>query len=264
MTFGNSATEKFTHYGSMRNLTAIFLALIIIGAWGCGSKGDGTPTQSDTTATAASIPTSASQGKTVADTPSKQAKMIVHSIPVHIVPGRLRNIFNDTNGTHLAAAESIGIKPIACMRDAYNLRRPLVRICTNEYYTVDSLTHSMPFLVPEAAQLLTDIGRRFADTIRARGGHEYRIKVTSVLRTDRTVAKLRRRNRNATGQSAHCYGTTFDISYAKFICNDSSFIVSLADLKNILGEILYDERAKGRCYVKFEIKQGCYHVTTRK
>lgn len=246
----------------MRNLTAIFLTLIIIGACGCGNKSDDTQSQPDTTTS--TIATQAPQGKTVADTPSQKTKMIVHSIPVHIVPGRLRNIFNDTNGTHLAAAESIGIKPISCMRDAYNLRRPLVRIRSNEYYTIDSLTHSMPFLVPEAANLLADIGRRFADTIRARGGHEYRIKVTSVLRTDRTVAKLRRRNRNATGQSAHCYGTTFDISYAKFICNDSSFIVSLADLKNILGEILYDERAKGRCYVKFEIKQGCYHVTTRK
>ena len=206
----------------------------------------------------------AGEGKTVADTPSAQAKMIVHSIPVHIVPGRLRSIFNDTNGMHISAAESIGIKPIKSLRDAYNLQRPVVRIATNDHYTVDSLTHSMPFLVPEAAQLLDDIGRRFADTIRARGGHEYRIKVTSVLRTDRSVAKLRRRNRNASEQSAHCYATTFDISYAKFICLDSTFIVSLADLKNILGEILYDERDKGRCYVKFETKQGCFHITARK
>lgn len=244
----------------MRKLLIAFLLLFAVGTWGCGGKEDTEREQ----IVKDSIVVAKVAGKTVADTPSANAKMTVHSIPVHIVPGRLRSIFNDTNGTHLMAAESIGIRPIASISDAYNLRKPLVRICTNDNYTVDSLTHSMPFLVPEAAQLLADIGRRFADTIRARGGHEYRIKVTSVLRTDRSVAKLRRRNRNASENSAHCYGTTFDVSYAKFICKDSSFIVSLADLKNILGEILYDEREKGRCYVKFEVKQGCFHITTRK
>ena len=250
----------------MRKLSIVFISLLLMGVTGCRQGGKQMGEAADTVAAEqpAVAEKSNCQGKTVADTPSANAKMIVHSIPVHIVPGRLRTIFNDTNGMHLSAAESIGIKPIRKLRDAYNLQRPIVRIATNEHYTVDSLTHSMPFLVPEAAQLLEDIGRRFADTIRCRGGHEYRIKVTSVLRTDRSVAKLRRRNRNASEQSAHCYATTFDISYAKFICLDSTFIVSLADLKNILGEILYDERAKGRCYVKFETKQGCFHVTTRK
>ena len=249
----------------MRKLSIIFISLFLLGIVGCGGGGAEQNDAADSVASEQLVASmNAGEGKTVADTPSAQAKMIVHSIPVHIVPGRLRSIFNDTNGMHISAAESIGIKPIKSLRDAYNLQRPVVRIATNEHYTVDSLTHSMPFLVPEAAQLLDDIGRRFADTIRARGGHEYRIKVTSVLRTDRSVAKLRRRNRNASEQSAHCYATTFDISYAKFICLDSTFIVSLADLKNILGEILYDERDKGRCYVKFETKQGCFHITARK
>ena len=249
----------------MRKLSIIFISLFLLGIVGCGGGGEEQNDAADSVASEQPVASmNAGEGKTVADTPSAQAKMIVHSIPVHIVLGRLRSIFNDTNGMHISAAESIGIKPIKSLRDAYNLQRPVVRIATNDHYTVDSLTHSMPFLVPEAAQLLDDIGRRFADTIRARGGHEYRIKVTSVLRTDRSVAKLRRRNRNASEQSAHCYATTFDISYAKFICLDSTFIVSLADLKNILGEILYDERDKGRCYVKFETKQGCFHITARK
>ncbi|MGM9804198.1 MAG: DUF5715 family protein [Muribaculaceae bacterium] len=254
----------------MKQLSLVLLIMMMVGACGSGGKKNGDAQQAEsanidsaTLCNTTEQRISGTQGKTVADTPSCQAKAIVHSIPVHIVPGRLRSIFNDTNGTHLAAAESLGIKPIRNLSDAYHLRTPIVRIATNENYTVDELTHSMPFLVPKAAQLLNDIGRRFADTIRARGGHEYRIKVTSVLRTDRSVAKLRRRNRNASEQSAHCYGTTFDISYAKFICCDSTFIVSLADLKNILGEILYDERQKGRCYVKFEVKQGCFHITAR-
>ena len=249
----------------MRKLSIIFISLFLLGIVGCGGGGEEqNNVAADSVASEQPVASmNAGEGKTVADTPSAQAKMIVHSIPVHIVPGRLRSIFNDTNGMHISAAESIGIKPIKSLRDAYNVQRPVVRIATNEHYTVDSLTHSMPFLVPEAAQLLDDIGRRFADTIRARGGHEYRIKVTSVLRTDRSVAKLRRRNLNASEASAHSYATTFDISYSKFIALEPDFVVDQGDLKNILAEILYDEREKGRCYVKFEVKQGCFHITAR-
>ena len=87
--------------------------------------------------------------------------------------------------------------------------------------------------------------------------------VTSVLRTNTSIAKLRRRNRNATDMSCHVYGTTFDISWRRFHHSDSTYIMSTEDLKNILGEVLYKMREDGRCYVKFERKQSCYHITTR-
>ena len=38
----------------------------------------------------------------------------------------------------------------------------------------------------------------FADTIKARGNADYRIRVTSLLRTDYSVNKLQKRNRAAT------------------------------------------------------------------
>ena len=121
----------------------------------------------------------------------------------------------------------------------------------------------MPYLVPEAERLLHDIGRSFSDTIRARVGKSYKIKVTSLTRTDVTVRRLRRRNSNATQESAHRFGTTFDISYSKFICCDSSYVIHEGDLKNILAEVLHRLRREGRCYVKWERKQGCFHITTR-
>lgn len=252
------AASATLNHMTMRKLLYISSLIITIGSLhGCSGCSDHSAEGDDIATSRLSLPVE------MADTPSERARAIVHSIPVHIVGGRLYNIFNDLNDVHLAAAESIGIAPIHNLREAYNLRATIQRVYTCQDYTIDSLSHSMPFLVPRARQLLADIGRRFADTIRARGGHEYRIKVTSILRTDRTVASLRRRNRNASEVSAHCYGTTFDISYARFICLDSTFIVSLADLKNILGEILYDERVQGRCYVKFERKQGCFHITAR-
>lgn len=178
--------------------------------------------------------------------------------------GPLRRAFNDSNYIHLEAARELGIEPITCDANIWRMRRPMVRIESCPEYFVDELTHSYPFLVPEAADLLSEIGRNFNDSLAARGGGHYRIKVTSVLRTPVTVKRLRRVNRNAVEESTHTYGTTFDISYSKFICDDTAMPHrSFEDLKNLLGEILYDLRARGKCYVKYEAKQSCFHITTR-
>ena len=138
------------------------------------------------------------------------------------------------------------------------------RLKSCEAYYLDNLTHSLPYLVPEAHKLLTDIGTAFRDSLKARGGGDYRIKVTSVLRTPRLVKRLRRRNRNAVDTSAHLYGTTFDISYAKFICDSVTTPRTQEDMKNLLGEVVFAMREQGRCYVKYEHKQACFHITARK
>ena len=177
--------------------------------------------------------------------------------------GQLREVFNDTNDMQLPAAVAGGIDPINDLHSAYHLRRPIQRIYSCDEFIVDSLWMSMPYLVPRAAQLLKDIGRTFQDTVRARGGGDYRIKVTSVLRTEFSASRLRRRNRNASDQSCHRYGTTFDISWTKFDCMDTTRLVSLEDLKNILAEVIQDKRQKGRCYAIYERRQGCFHVTVR-
>lgn len=77
-----------------------------------------------------------------------------------------------------------------------------------------------------------------------------------------TVGKLRRVNRNASSESAHSYGTTFDISYSKFICDDPSKPHrTFEDLKNLLAEVVFALRAEGRCLVKHERRQACFHIT---
>ena len=179
------------------------------------------------------------------------------------ISSALGRMFRDSNYRHLEAAEYLGFRPIESAADAWNLSRPVAKITTCRYYYVDELTHSLPYLVPEAKTLLEDIGRTFIDTLEARGGGYYRVKVTSVLRTNSSIAKLRRRNRNAVDSSAHRFGTTFDISYAKFICDSVNIPRTQEDLKNLLGEILNNFRSQGRCYVKYERKQGCFHITAR-
>lgn len=178
------------------------------------------------------------------------------------IGGSLGAVFNDVNDVHLEAACQTGFQPIYNNNDAWYNPHDLVRLRSNRLYFLDSLTHSYPYLTENAALLLEEIGHRFTDTLAARGGGYYRFKVTSVLRTDATVGRLRRVNRNASSNSAHCYGTTFDISYAKFICDDSTGVRRTEeDLKNLLGEVLADLRAHGKCKVKHERRQGCFHIT---
>lgn len=175
--------------------------------------------------------------------------------------GRLADVFNDSNYRQYAYAEKLGITPITDLSKAYHTRRPMVKISSNSDYSVDTLKHSLPYLVPEASSLLSAIGRNFQDSLKRKGDARYRIRVTSLLRTPATVKKLRRVNVNATDSSTHQFGTTFDISYHRFHCLDSRYELSQEALKNVLAEVLYDLRKEGRCLVKFERKTGCFHVT---
>lgn len=75
--------------------------------------------------------------------------------------GNLREVFLDSNKYQYAWAERIGINQIHSLRDAYRTGRPLVKITDCEAYGLDRLTHSVPFLVPEAAELLERIGYDF-------------------------------------------------------------------------------------------------------
>lgn len=178
--------------------------------------------------------------------------------------GNFAELFNDSNYRQYAYAEKLGIEPITDLSKAYYTKRPIVKITSNPDYSVDELTHSLPYLVPEAADLLSTIGRNFQDSMKSKGDARYRIRVTSLLRTPATVKKLKRVNINATDSSTHQFGTTFDLSYHRFHCLDHKHPVSEEVLKNVLAEVLYDLRMEGRCLVKFEKKTGCFHVTVTK
>lgn len=175
--------------------------------------------------------------------------------------GRYSTVFNDSNRYQYAHAVNMGIDPITDLRSAYFTRRPIVRIVDTEYFIVDSLSHSVPYLVPEAATLLDEIGRNFHDSLVSKNMPLYRLKVTSLLRTPATVKSLRRVNRNATDSSAHKFATTFDISYYGFSDKHQRNSLAVRGLKGVLAEVLYDLRAQNRCMVKHESKSSCFHVT---
>lgn len=179
--------------------------------------------------------------------------------------GSYNRDFNDLNDVQLAEAKRIGIEPIANRDEAEHATRSMVEISTNDYYEVEQLTHSIPFLIPEAADLLEDIGRNFQDTLRNRNASLYKIKVTSVTRTRDDVKKLRKRNTNTSANSTHQYGTTFDISWARFtkIDEEDTLNIDKDRLKMVLAMVLRDLKREDRCYVKHERRQGCFHITVR-
>lgn len=177
--------------------------------------------------------------------------------------GDLRPYFNDSNHIHRATAERIGIRPLTDTRSHWQTGADIVKVTSCADFYIDTLIFSRPYLVPVAAGRLHEIGSRFRDTIEARGGGDYRIKVTSLLRTPQTVKLLRRRNRNAIDSSVHQLGTTFDISYASFIAGAPRPARSVDDLKGILAEVLKAMREEGKLWVKYERGQPCFHITAR-
>ena len=52
--------------------------------------------------------------------------------------------FPDLNDAHLEAAKKIGIRPLADREAAEDMKEKLTHITDNEFYVVDSLTHSIP------------------------------------------------------------------------------------------------------------------------
>ena len=174
-----------------------------------------------------------------------------------------RRTFNDKNDAHLAMAQKHGISPLSSLEDASNSPfYTLAKIDSCQYYSIKRLTHSAPYLTPRAKWMLMNIGKNFQDSLASHGVYGYQIIVTSLLRTDDSIRRLRRRNSNASKNSAHRYGTTFDISYIHYNRTDSATFIPEYRLKETLAEVLYDMRREGHCYVKYEVKQSCFHVTT--
>ena len=195
------------------------------------------------------------------DKNGKEVKHRIFSVP------HFGNTFPDQQDVQILAATKHGVKPVQNRLEAENSKGKLVYVGSNPFFYVDKLNNSIPYLVPRASVLLQDIGRAYFDSLQIKGIPLHKIIVTSILRTKDDVAKLRTRNGNATENSCHLYGTTFDICYNRYkqiqtreqprrqVQNDT--------LKWVFSEVLRDFRNKNRCYIKYEVKQGCFHITVK-
>ncbi len=176
--------------------------------------------------------------------------------------------FPDQNDVQLIAAEKNGVNIVKDRTEAEQRKDELVYIGSNPYFTVDKAKSSIPYLVPSAATLLQDIGTVFLDSLQIKDIPLHKVIVTSVLRTQDDVEKLLKHNTNAAPNSCHRYGTTFDICYNRYTTvEDPDGVkrrpVTNDTLKWVLSEVLNDFRKQERCYIKYEKKQSCFHITVR-
>ena len=150
-------------------------------------------------------------------------------------------------------------------RDIFRLvsQGKLTKIVNNDYYFVDTMYYSYPYLVPSAKELLDTIGERFHRKLENTGLECTRFTLTSMLRTTSSVKRLRKWNRNSIKNSAHLHGTTFDISYRSFFSSKELSPVEIVYLGDVLGKVIYDLRREQKCFATYETWQTCYHVVCR-
>ncbi len=194
----------------------------------------------------------------------------IENHPVRIWDVKFSKEFNDMNDAQLKVAQAIGVPPVKNREEAEKLKSKLVRLEATDTYVIDSLTHSIPYLIPSAKELLDDIGRVFQDSLAAKGLNPYKLIVTSVLRTEDDIAKLRKRNTNASENSTHRYGTSFDLSYWRYVKIPDLRGRPYEDvppeyLRATLSQALKNLHDQGnRCFIKYEKKQNCFHITVKK
>ena len=195
------------------------------------------------------------------DKDGKEVKHRIFSVP------HFGNTFPDQQDVQIQAANQHGVAPVQNREEAEHSKGKLVYVGSNPFFYVDKLNNSIPYLVPKASVLLQDIGRAYFDSLQIKGIPLHKIIVTSILRTKDDVAKLRTRNGNATENSCHLYGTTFDICYNRYkqiqTKDQPRRQVQNDTLKWVFSEVLRDFREKNRCYIKYEVHQGCFHITVR-
>lgn len=172
-------------------------------------------------------------------------------------------VFDDINETHLEKAQAVGLKKIPEKRDDIDANL-LVKVENTDYLEIDDLRYSVPYLTANAARELNHIARAFNDSLQRKQFPVYKLVVTSILRTEEDVTRLRKSgNPNASDNSSHCYGTTFDISHSRYYREvETDEFMQPYELTKVLAEVLRDEKNAGRILVKYEKKEHCFHITS--
>lgn len=180
--------------------------------------------------------------------------------------------YSDLNKIHLKYAESNGIKGFKSDKEFnQNIKEfvsdgDLVKIENSDYYVVDKLTYSHPYLTPKAADLLDEIGERFQKKLEENNIKKRYFQITSLLRTGESQRRLGRSNVNASSNSSHLYGTTFDITYARVFRKpklEEKYEMEDGPAIKLLSEAIGELRKENRCVVVTERKERCFHITVR-
>lgn len=178
------------------------------------------------------------------------------------------NKLNDLNDAQLVHAEKNGLKKLFATNEEFNskidsLKKKyiLIEVTENKFYQLKELTHSEPYLIPEAVDMLNEIGYRFQKRLKEKKYNNFRFRITSLLRTEETQNNLSHHNGNASSHSAHLYGTTVDISYKNFYNTKTDSIESSYEAVQALTYVLIQMRQECRLMAVRERHQSCFHIT---
>ncbi len=185
------------------------------------------------------------------------------------------NKLGDVTADYKKKSKALGIHPVKNdkLLDSLADAGKLTKVEGDNNYRLDNLTHSYPYLTPNTAELLETIGSRFSDELKDTDLKGAQLRVTSLLRTQDSNKKLRKKNSNASEESAHMRGIAFDISYTRYNASVKWFfrkifvpVKSHAQtnyLKETLANVLYELKQEGKCWVTYEKKQACFHIVSK-
>jgi hypothetical protein len=163
--------------------------------------------------------------------------------------------FPDDVKTHELALKKNVIKPQKELEDLDKLKNKgvLIELKTNDDYIISDMDFSRPYVLPKVGLFLEELVRNYKTEL---GNLNYvRFEITSATRSRRSARQLMGNNVNAVTNSAHLKGKTIDISYVRFGNNAAQLDALVQALKKL--------REAEKCYVKYELRQGCLHITLR-
>lgn len=159
---------------------------------------------------------------------------------------------------HVEAGKQKTGKPYKTKSDIYEAYKKgvLARITNGKGLIVTDLTHSEPYLHPDAGIILYEIGKEFYSRSKRN-----RMVVNSLTRAIEDQRELIKTNPVASpNTSSHSYAVSFDIAYSKFNRNNKYD----HDCHRILEEVLTSFQNKKKIYIIREKQSACYHITVRK
>lgn len=206
------------------------------------------------------------------NSPKTHLKKITQVPVSELSQQEIRAMHQYTNEMHLEVARSRGMtEPLASKADfdnnqsQYIVDYKLRRIYDNSnYYKLQGLTMSIPYMQRDAVDFLTTLGKEFKKNLEEAGIQPYRYGISSVLRTIESQNKLREKNVNATkNMTSHYYGRSFDIPEEEFYEVNDDKVFHSKRLRNILIRTLLDLQAQEKCYIIQEKATKCIHVTVK-
>jgi len=170
------------------------------------------------------------------------------------------DVFDDGVEKHRMVTRNSALK--APLGNQKHIRRSvadsqLAPLKSGNGYMVAKMNFSYPYLTVKAVDFVEQLGKAYREACRMKGIPYRPFIITSALRTSESVSRLTKVNGNAIRESAHLYGTTFDISWIRFGKNQLPSQKNLNALVSVLAEM----RESGACFVKYEKQQACFHIT---